>query len=479
MTRPSVPPSDEPAFLRVQCPGCSVAYKIKEKAIASFPAVFTCKKCGHRIRIEAPAALPVVDPAPEPVQPVVNGVTSSSPPAVPPAPAAAVSAGAAPAGPDELALFIGRNVALYQQRFRKFTAFESSEYAPTWHWPAFFVPWLWFLYRKLYLWSLIAFVTGLIPLVNWAARIGWGMTAHYLYYKHARKKIMRCKEISELKSNMPLNQALRKKGGVHQWVWGFSAVPLIGILAAIAIPQFQVYRTRAYDTQARAAVEQVLSAQQNFFRQNHQYADSFEQLQDAGLTPNERPDVVVALLGSGQTDFYVEGFHSRGNQRFAACAAGGEVTVLPKRAQEIFGPDRAYKLAMPDGWQQVKDLNDAAEVQIAQARKDCFVIVLAEKQEDVQVADLADYSALARGSILDNLLQAEARKTGLDSINHRVVVQYEIRGALPDNRVPVVYLHTAVQGNGNYYQIIAWTAGQDYQANQSALKSIVNHFQEM
>jgi hypothetical protein len=272
---------------------------------------------------------------------------------------------------------------------------------------------------------------------------------------------------------------LRKKGGVHQWVWGVSALPLIGIIAAIAIPQFSVYRTRAFDSQAKAAVQQVLNAQQIFFQQNHQYADSFEQLQDAGFDPQGRPDVVVSLLGSGQTDFYVEGFHSRGNQRFAACAAGGEVTVLPNGIQEVFGPNRAYKLTVPDDWQQVDNLNDTADIQIAQLRNDCYVIVFAERREDLQIANLADYSVLVRSSIQDHLLQAEARKTGLDSLNHHAVIQYEIRGAMPDNRVPVVYLHTVVEGRHNYYQIVAWTTDQGYKANQGALKSIVNHFQEI
>jgi predicted Zn finger-like uncharacterized protein len=480
MSQQSALPTDNPVVLRIQCPSCSTVYKIKETAIASYPASFKCKKCNRQIRIDAPAKRPSAASASGTEQPVKTGGTSESgPPAVSPTSIASSPVRTANSGPDPLMIFIGSNAPHYLERFKKFTAFGASDFAATWHWPAFFVPWLWFLYRKLYLWSLISFVTGLIPLVNLAARIAWGITANYLFYKHAHRKISRCKELSRRRPAMPLNQTLRKQGGVHNWVWGFSALPLIGIVAAIAIPQFSAYRTRAFDAQAKAAVQQVADAQQIYHQRNHQYADSIEQLNSVGLSLQNGPDLVVSLLGTGPENYYVESFHTSGNKRFASCAAESEVAVLPYKSQEIFGPDSVYALTVPVGWQQVKNLNEEAEIQIAQASKDCYVIVFAEKQEDLQVTDLADYSVLVRSSIQQSLLQPEVQETGLNAINHLDVVQFEIRGILQANQVPVVYLHTVVLGQHNYYQIVAWTTDMNYAANQSTIRSIVNHFKEI
>jgi Predicted membrane protein len=44
----------------------------------------------------------------------------------------------------------------YLNQFKKFSAGGTSRFALTWHWPAFLVdPFLWFLYRKMYLYALI------------------------------------------------------------------------------------------------------------------------------------------------------------------------------------------------------------------------------------------------------------------------------------------------------------------------------------
>src|SRR5213080_1568462 len=42
----------------------------------------------------------------------------------------------------------------YLQHFKKSSARGASRFALTWHWPAFLVdPFLWFLYRKIYLYA--------------------------------------------------------------------------------------------------------------------------------------------------------------------------------------------------------------------------------------------------------------------------------------------------------------------------------------
>jgi len=60
--------------------------------------------------------------------------------------------------------FIGPNADRYLAQFKKFNFTGAPRYNLTWHWPAFlFIPFLWFLYRKMYLY---AFVYAVGPAVS-------------------------------------------------------------------------------------------------------------------------------------------------------------------------------------------------------------------------------------------------------------------------------------------------------------------------
>jgi type IV pilus assembly protein PilA len=50
-------------------------------------------------------------------------------------------------------------------------------------------------------------------------------------------------------------------------------VAIIGILAAIAIPQFNSYRQRGYDSAARSDLRNAAVAQEAYFVQNNEYRD--------------------------------------------------------------------------------------------------------------------------------------------------------------------------------------------------------------
>jgi hypothetical protein len=52
--------------------------------------------------------------------------------------------------------FIGPNADRYLETFKKFSGASGPRFAFTWNWPAFlFEPFLWFLYRKMYLYALV------------------------------------------------------------------------------------------------------------------------------------------------------------------------------------------------------------------------------------------------------------------------------------------------------------------------------------
>jgi len=121
--------------------------------------------------------------------------------------------------------FIGPNADRYLEQFNKFGTEQSPKFALTWNWPAFlFMSFLWFLYRKMYLYAAVyaigpmisAYLTGDI-----ASGIVWsimaGATGNYVYYWHCREEIGAIKQQTW---SDPLKQdvALKEAGGVQPYV---------------------------------------------------------------------------------------------------------------------------------------------------------------------------------------------------------------------------------------------------------------------
>lgn len=123
---------------------------------------------------------------------------------------------AAPAiSADEIHAFAGNNSHYYVRNFAKFTVTGAESFTLTWNWPAFFFTFFWMLYRKMYIQAVITFVLFCLPGLNLLLHIGTGAVGNYLYYKHAKDKII---EIRALQSPQNLGDALQQAGGVHAWV---------------------------------------------------------------------------------------------------------------------------------------------------------------------------------------------------------------------------------------------------------------------
>jgi type IV pilus assembly protein PilA len=71
-------------------------------------------------------------------------------------------------------------------------------------------------------------------------------------------------------------------------------VAIIGILAAIAIPQFSLYRARGYDARMEADARNAATGQEAYFVSNNAYADSCDVLPgfvaSADVTCSTTPD---------------------------------------------------------------------------------------------------------------------------------------------------------------------------------------------
>jgi len=151
--------------------------------------------------------------------------------------------GLAPMGGDEALWrqFIGPNADRYLAQFKKFSSNGQPKFALSWNWPAFlFIPFLWFLYRKMYL---HAFVYAVGPVISTyltgdlTAGIVWsimaGATANYLYYWHCKEQIAEIKK-SRWLNHTAQDAALKEAGGVQPYVIWVGVALYVIFLATMA-----------------------------------------------------------------------------------------------------------------------------------------------------------------------------------------------------------------------------------------------------
>jgi hypothetical protein len=138
--------------------------------------------------------------------------------------------------------FIGPGADYYLERFRLFETASTKGFKPSWHWPAFVVGWLWFLYRKMYMHAAVFLVGALLPMLLDAGLVGiiiWngfsGLTANFLYYMHVKLNLAMIER--RAKTDPSLRERLiADAGGIQPYVW-WLGVGLVGAAIAQGILQ--------------------------------------------------------------------------------------------------------------------------------------------------------------------------------------------------------------------------------------------------
>lgn len=97
-------------------------------------------------------------------------------------------------------------------------------------------------------------------------------------------------------------------------------IAIIGILAAIAIPQFSAYRTRAYNGSAVADAKNGFTASAAYFVDNQTGVPGASDLESYGLTTST--GVTVTVAGTDAAGFQVIATHSSGDKTYTVQESG-------------------------------------------------------------------------------------------------------------------------------------------------------------
>lgn len=130
----------------------------------------------------------------------------------------------------------------YKEKFSHLETPAGPRFALSWNWPAAcFDSFLWFLYRKMYMFALLyavapalaIFITGDIT-VGIVSRMLAGASANYLYYWHVKDKLQRIMSIPNMDSTARA-ELVREEGGVQPYVLWLGAalhVFMMGLVVA-------------------------------------------------------------------------------------------------------------------------------------------------------------------------------------------------------------------------------------------------------
>lgn len=104
-------------------------------------------------------------------------------------------------------------------------------------------------------------------------------------------------------------------------------IAIIGILAAIAIPQFSAYRTRSYNAIAQSDLKNAATAEEAYYVDHEMYGRRAVQVPDYGFYRSDGVQMAW-ITGSGiPSDGYgIAAYHESGDRTYTLTGPGGTIT---------------------------------------------------------------------------------------------------------------------------------------------------------
>ena len=104
-------------------------------------------------------------------------------------------------------------------------------------------------------------------------------------------------------------------------------IAIIGILAAIAIPQFSAYRVRSYNANAESDIRNIATAQEAYYVDALRYCSSVGVLRGMTHGYMQSENVWAGTLGS-VSSYTITAYHTRGDKTFTINGPGGIIGKL-------------------------------------------------------------------------------------------------------------------------------------------------------
>jgi type IV pilus assembly protein PilA len=104
-------------------------------------------------------------------------------------------------------------------------------------------------------------------------------------------------------------------------------IAIIGILAAIAIPQFTAYRQRGFNAAMQADLRNAATAQEAFYTDSQSYTNDTVLLSPRGYS--QSPSVTITIGTANATSYVMTASHTSGISTWTLSGPGGSYSHTP------------------------------------------------------------------------------------------------------------------------------------------------------
>ena len=282
-------------------------------------------------------------------------------------------------------------------------------------------------------------------------------------------------------------------------------IGIIGILAAIAIPQYNDYAQRSKVWQSINEVQPAIDKVAEFGKREKYFPNSNS---EAGLVDDLSGELLTSLVitengvitmtfGSennhlidGKTLLYVPGLVENAVQwdcsggtlgkqlRPTQCREGDYIgqQVVTNR-QWVIADDNVTKMRVPTSWEKHPELSDVAAIEYANLQREQYLIVTSDsKAHFTSSADVFGYNVYLERNLRDSTDNLQVKYLGEVEINGMNGLKYEMRGEV-DN-IKIVYLQVALEGEHHFHQLLFWTVPTRWRANLEPFEEALVSFTE-
>ncbi|WP_035294134.1 DcrB-related protein [Clostridium sp. KNHs214] len=153
-------------------------------------------------------------------------------------------------------------------------------------------------------------------------------------------------------------------------------------------------------------------------------------------------------------------------------------TKKAEASKKIKSKDNICQVTVPDSWKTATNLNDVANIQVANMSKEKYLITISESKDNFSDSmTLDEYTKIVSQNLSKSVVNSKLSSVKDLTINGQKAKQLELTGEV--NKVKAGYIITVVQTKKNFHQIITWTMGKYFDEYKDDYHKIINTFKEL